>query len=119
MGIFGKSKKEREKEYMNKLDVKSCLKENFELIIDDVFTIIGVGTVATGYILTGMCRVGEDVSIYVANGDVLKTTITTVDAHTKERKSNDCGYKTDTGRPPTTAYFPRCFAAHHFARRRY
>lgn len=42
MGIFGKSKKEREKEYMNKLDVKSCLKENFELIIDDVFTIIGV-----------------------------------------------------------------------------
>ncbi len=95
MGIFGKSKKEREKEYMNKLDVKSCLKENFELIIDDVFTIIGVGTVATGYILTGMCRVGEDVSIYVANGDVLKTTITTVDAHTKERKSNDCGYKTE------------------------
>ena len=81
--------------YMNKLDVKSCLKENFELIIDDVFTIIGVGTVATGYILTGMCRVGEDVSIYVANGDVLKTTITTVDAHTKERKSNDCGYKTE------------------------
>ena len=90
MGIFGKSKKEREKEYMNKLDVKSCLKENFELIIDDVFTIIGVGTVATGYILTGMCRVGEDVSIYVANGDVL-----TVDAHTNERKSNDCGYKTE------------------------
>ena len=40
MGLFGKSKKEREKEYMNKLDVKSCLKENFELIIDDVFTII-------------------------------------------------------------------------------
>ena len=35
MGIFGKSKKEREKEYMNKLDVKSCLKENFELIIDE------------------------------------------------------------------------------------
>ena len=95
MGIFGKSKKEREKEYMNKLDVKSCLKDNFELIIDDVFTIIGVGTVATGYILTGMCRVGEDVSIYVANGDVLKTTITTVDAHTKERKSNGCGYKTE------------------------
>ena len=33
MGLFGKSKKEREKEYMNKLDVPSCLKENFELII--------------------------------------------------------------------------------------
>ena len=28
MRLFGKSKKEREKEYMNKLDVPSCLKEN-------------------------------------------------------------------------------------------
>ena len=43
MGLFGKSKKEREKEYMNKLDVPSCLKENFELIIDDAFTIMGIG----------------------------------------------------------------------------
>ena len=42
MGIFGKSKKEREKEYMNKLDVKSCLKENFELIIDDVLSLIHI-----------------------------------------------------------------------------
>lgn len=48
MGLFGKSKKEREKEYMNRLDVPLCLKEDFELIIDDVFTIMGVGTVATG-----------------------------------------------------------------------
>lgn len=42
MGLFGKSKKEREKEYMNRLDVPLCLKEDFELIIDDVFTIMGV-----------------------------------------------------------------------------
>lgn len=33
MGLFGKSKKEREKEYMNRLDVPLCLKEDFELII--------------------------------------------------------------------------------------
>ena len=50
MGLFGKNKKEREKEYMNRLDVPLCLKEDFELIIDDVFTIMGVGTVATGNI---------------------------------------------------------------------
>ena len=42
MGLFGKSKKEREKEYMNKLDVPSCLKENFELIIDDAFKLWGL-----------------------------------------------------------------------------
>ena len=52
MGLFGKSKKERETEYMSRLDVPSCLKEDFELIIDDIFTIMGVGTVATGNILT-------------------------------------------------------------------
>ena len=34
MGLFGKSKKEREKEYMNRLDVPLCLKEDFELIVD-------------------------------------------------------------------------------------
>ena len=53
MGLFGKSKKEREKEYMSKLDVPSCLKENFELIIDDPFTIMGVGTVATYFPAAG------------------------------------------------------------------
>ena len=55
MGLFGKSKKEREKEYMNKLDVPSCLKEDFELIIDDAFTIMWDGTVATGNIIIVMC----------------------------------------------------------------
>lgn len=95
MGLFGKSKKEREKEYMNRLDVPSCLKEDFELIIDDVFTIMGIGTVATGNILTGMCREGENARIYKTNGDVIETIITAVDTHTKKRKSNGCGYKTE------------------------
>ena len=71
MGLFGKSKKEREKEYMNRLDVPLCLKEDFELIIDDVFTIMGVGTVVTGNISTGMCREGENACVYKTNGGVL------------------------------------------------
>ena len=86
MGLFGKSKKEREKEYMNRLDVPLCLKEDFELIIDDVFTIMGGGTVATGNISTGMCREGENACVYKTNGGVLETIITTIDIHTKERK---------------------------------
>ena len=61
----------------------------------DIFTIMGVGTVATGNILTGMCREGENACIYKANGDILETRITTVDVHTKERKANGCGYKTE------------------------
>lgn len=80
---------------MNRLDVPLCLKEDFELIIDDVFTIMGVGTVATGNISTGMCREGENACVYKTNGGVLETIITTIDIHTKERKSNGCGYKTE------------------------
>ena len=84
MGLFGKSKKEREKEYMSKLDVPSCLKENFELIIDDAFTIMGVGTVATGNILIGMCREGENACIYKANGDELNQIGIKIDMYRQE-----------------------------------
>lgn len=59
------------------------------------FTIMGVGTVATGNISTGMCREGENACVYKTNGGVLETIITTIDIHTKERKSNGCGYKTE------------------------
>ena len=59
MGLFGKSKKEREKEYMNRLDVPLCLKEDFELIIDDVFTIMGVLSVLS---TSRMATVEEAVS---------------------------------------------------------
>ena len=71
------------------------LKEDFELIIDDVFTIMGGGTVVTGNISTGMCREGENACVYKTNGGVLETIITNIDIHTKERKSNGCGYKTE------------------------
>lgn len=82
---MAKAKRTR-KEYMDRLDVPSCLKEDFELIIDDAFTIMGVGTVATGNILIGMCREGEIACIHKANGDILETRITTVDVHTKNEK---------------------------------
>lgn len=95
MGLFGKSRNEKEKEYMEKIDVPSCLKENFELNIAEVFTIVGVGTVATGNVIAGMCRVGEKAYINKTNGDILETTITAIDAHTKARKPNNCGYKTE------------------------
>lgn len=95
MGLFGKRRNEKEKEYMDRIDVPSCLKENFELDIDDVFTIVGLGTVATGNAITGMCRVGERAYVNKGNGDIFETTITEIDVHTKDRKPNNCGYKTE------------------------
>ena len=72
MGLFGKSKKEREKEYMSRIDVPSCLKENFTLTVDEIFTIIGVGTVVTGNVETGICRTGDKAYINKANGEIWK-----------------------------------------------
>lgn len=95
MGLFGKSRKQKENEYMDRIDVPSCLKENFELNVDEVFTIVGIGTVATGNVITGMCRVGEKAYVNKRNGEIFETTITVIDAHTKDRKSNNCGYKTE------------------------
>lgn len=95
MGLFGKSKKEKEKEYMQAIDVPQCLKENFELTIDEVFTIIGVGTVVAGIATSGMCRVGESAYINKTNGEVLETRITLIDVHTKQRKPNERGYRTE------------------------
>lgn len=83
MGLFGKSKKEREKEYMSRIDVPSCLKENFTLTVDEIFTIIGVGTVVTGNVETGICRTGDKAYINKANGEILETAITSIDVHTK------------------------------------
>ena len=75
MGLFGKSKKEREKEYMNRLDVPLCLKEDFELIIDDVFTIMGVGTIGpriTSLLLSQRSTVGFEQLINSANSFCVK-----------------------------------------------
>ena len=41
------------------------------------------------------CREGENACVYKTNGGVLETIITNIDIHTKERKSNGCGYKTE------------------------
>lgn len=95
MGLFGKSKKEREKEYMSRIDVTFCLKENFTLTVDDIFTIIGVGTVVTGNVETGICRTGDKAYINKANGEILETVITAIEVHTKERRPNGIGYKTE------------------------
>lgn len=95
MGLFGKSKKEREKEYLNKIDIPNCLKENFEMSVDDIYTILGTGTVVTGEISAGMCTVGEKALICKISGEVLETAITVIDIHTKERKPNGCAYKTE------------------------
>lgn len=94
MGLFN-SRKKQEQAYITALDIPSCLKEDFKLVVEETFTIVGIGTVATGHVLTGMCRIGEKAYVITLGTTALETTITTIDVHTKERQSNGCAYKTE------------------------
>ena len=82
MGLFGKSMREKEEEYMRRINVSECLKQDFRMRIDDTFTLIGTGTVVVGQIVSGMCREGEPVFIVQQSG-VLESVITQIDIHTK------------------------------------
>ncbi len=55
----------------------------FLMPVEDVFTITGRGTVATGRIETGVIRTNEEVEIIGFNADKLKTTVTGVEMFRK------------------------------------
>ena len=56
--------------------------KTFLMPVEDVFTITGRGTVATGRVERGICKVGDEVEI-VGLRDTKKTTITGVEMHRK------------------------------------
>lgn len=95
MGLFGNGKKKREEEYLAGLDIPACLNQEFEMEIENVFTIIGRGTVVAGVILSGVISVGEHVLVKTCKGDDLETTITLIDIHTKERRPNGWAYRSE------------------------
>lgn len=55
----------------------------FLMPVEDVFTITGRGTVATGRIETGIIKTGDEVEIIGFNADKLKTTVTGVEMFRK------------------------------------
>jgi len=60
--------------------------EPFEFEVEDVFTITGRGTVATGRVTKGRIAVGDDVSFKSAKGDVIKSRINAIEAFRKTVK---------------------------------
>lgn len=63
----------------------------FLMSVEDVFSIKGRGTVATGRIERGMVKVGEEVEIVGMGKDVNKTTITGVEMFNKTLDSGQAG----------------------------
>src|SRR5262247_1096730 len=63
----------------------------FLMSIEDVFSIKGRGTVGTGRIERGVCKIGDEVEIVGFNKEPLKSTITGVEAFQKELESGQAG----------------------------
>ena len=87
-------KMEKEAEYMERINVPQCLKQDFVMNVGGVFSSSGNGTVVAGRIESGMCRVGETAFI-LQNGTALEAVITGIDLRTKERKPNQAAYATE------------------------
>ena len=63
----------------------------FLMAVEDVFSIEGRGTVATGRIERGMVKVGEEVQIIGLNKEPMKTTVTGVEMFKKELTEGRAG----------------------------
>ena len=67
------------------------LDKPFLMAVEDIFSISGRGTVATGRIERGICKVGQDVDIVGLRPEVGKTTITGVEMFRKELDQGQAG----------------------------
>ena len=95
MGLFGKSKKAKEKEYLEKIHAQDCKHHDFLMTVRGVFALVGEGTVIAGIVQSGMCREGERAVLVKTNGQVLETQITGIDLRTKERRPNGAVYTSE------------------------
>ena len=64
--------------------------KSFLMPVEDVFTITGRGTVATGRVERGICKVGDEVEV-VGLKDTRKTTVTGIEMHRKLLDSGMAG----------------------------
>ncbi len=67
------------------------LDKPFSMAVEDVFSISGRGTVATGRIERGRCKVGEEVEVVGLRDSVTKTVVTGVEMFRKELDEGQAG----------------------------
>ena len=63
----------------------------FLMPVEDIFSITGRGTVATGRIEQGICKVGEEIEVVGMRAEKMKTVITGVEMFRKELDSGQAG----------------------------
>ena len=92
--ILFKKRKEREREYIENLNIAECLKENFCMPIEKVVFIAGPGTVVVGTVGTGICREGELAYLEQEDGR-LGVFLGHIDLETLRRKPDGKAYRTE------------------------
>ena len=92
--ILFRKRKEREREYIENLNIAECLKENFCMPIDEVVTLAGVGTVVVGTVETGICREGEQAYLEQEDGRI-DVVLGHIDLETLLRKPDGKAYRTE------------------------
>ncbi len=103
MGLFDLFRKEKTDALGNSLDVdldtnsNSDIRTNydyngsFRMVVEDVFTITGRGTIVTGRIEIGSIQIGDEVIIQRTNGETFKTKVTGVEMFRKLLKMAQAG----------------------------
>ncbi len=72
-------------------DTGTVSSADFRMTVQDVFSITGRGTVATGQIEQGQVRVGDALDVVAADGTVTPTTCTGVEMFRKQLKTATAG----------------------------
>ena len=70
---------------------KRDLEKPFSMAVEDIFSISGRGTVATGRIERGICKVGEEVDVVGLRPQVQKTVVTGVEMFRKDLDQGQAG----------------------------
>ena len=87
-------KKPSQEEYIRELDIPSCLKEGFNLLVDDIYLVAGGRLTVCGYILGGSVRAGETFQVMKETG-IIEGTIDKVDVHCWDRPADGVGYRSE------------------------
>lgn len=81
---------QRKKEKIADFPSEDFSNEKGSLVVDDVFSITGRGTVVTGKVSAGSFKVGDPVEVVIQNGESIPSTITGIEAF---RKLKDTAHK--------------------------
>ncbi len=92
--VLFRKRREREREYLERLNIAECLQEDFCMPIDEVVTVAGVGTVVVGTVESGVCREGEQVYLEQEDGR-REITLGQIDLETLLRKPDGKAYRTE------------------------